>query len=350
MKKFRLPLIIVISLTLIAVFLFLNNTNGTLRKKENKFAIDDTASVSRFFMADKLGHTVKVTRTTPTTWILNDTFPVAPDMVEMILKTFKNIDIKAPVSNSSRNTIIRLLAAKSVKVEIYQKVYRINLFNWIKLFKHEKLTRTYYVGDATMNNTGTFMLMEGSNDPYIIHIPGFKGFVNSRYSPLVADWRSHEIYKFKIPEIQSVKVEYGEKPEQSFLLKNLGNRNFELTSLVDNRIVTNYDTLKLIGFLGSFRNVNFESLINDIAPAKKDSILASVPTLRIELTDKLNKVHVLKAWKRKADLGQIDMEGKETLWDMDRMYAVNEESSDMITIQYFVFQEIMVPLSWFIKN
>lgn len=347
MKKFRLSIIVLISLALIALFMLLNNRNGTLRNKDNNFSIEDTSIVTKFFLADKLGHFVKVQRIADNKWILNDTFPVAPDMVEVMLKTFKSIDIKAPVAKSSRNTIIRLLSAKSVKTEIYQRVYRINLFNKVKLFPYEKLTRTYYVGDATMNNTGTFMLMEGSQDPYIIHIPGFKGFVNSRYSPLAADWRSHSIYKFRLPDIQSVKITYLDKPEQSFLLLNKGDRSFVLSSLQDNRQVMNYDTLKLIGFLGAFRNVNFESLIDDITPAKRDSLLIAKPTMQIELTDNLNKTHILKAWRRKADAGQVDMEGNETEWDMDRMYALNEDTNDLITIQYFVFQEIMVPLSWF---
>lgn len=350
MKKFRLPLIIIVCLTILALFLLLTNRKGTLNSTENDFAIEDTSSVTRFFFADKIGNSVKVSRLPQGGWLLNDTFAVAPDMTEMILRTFKSLEVKAPVAKSSRNTIIRMLAAKSVKVEIYQNVYRINIFNKIKLFQHEKLTKTYYVGDATMNNTGTFMLMEGSKDPYIMHIPGFKGFLNSRYSTLTSDWRTHTIYRFKLPDIQSVKIEYGEKPEQSFMLKNSGNRNFELTSLQQNRQITSYDTLRIIGFLGAFRNINYESLIDDMPSAKRDSILKSTPTMRIELTDKLNKVHVLKAWKRKADLGQVDMEGNETEWDMDRMYALNEDTGDMITIQYFAFQEIMVPLSWFVKD
>ena len=199
MKKYRNSLILTGILVVIAAFMVLNKRSGTFRKDSNTFAISDTSNVTKFFLADKNNNTVLVERTANGSWLLNKKYEVNPTMVQVMLKTFISIDIKDPVAKSVRNTIIRLMAGKSVKTEIYQRVYRINLFDLIKLFPHEKLTRTYYVGDATMDNSGTFMLMEGSEEPYIVNIPGFRGFVATRYSAMEADWRSHSVFRFRVP-------------------------------------------------------------------------------------------------------------------------------------------------------
>lgn len=347
MKKYRTSIILLAVLAIIAAVMLITNSGGTFRKKSNLFAVSDTSNITKFFLADKNNNTVKVVRSADGSWVLNDKYEVNPTMVDVMLKTFIRIDTKAPVAKSTRNTIIRLMAGKSVKTEIYQKVYRINLFNSIKLFPHEKLTRTYYVGDATMDNSGTFMLMEGTEEPYIVNIPGFRGFVSTRYSAMEGDWRSHSVFKFRVPEISSVSVKFNEKPEKSFLITNQNNRMFTLTSTIDNRNIANFDTIKAVEFLSMFRNLNYERVLDEMTKTKRDSILESMPTYEITLVDKLGKTHTLTTWKRKADIGQLDLDGNQAVWDLERMYALVDNSEFLVSVQYFVFNDIFVPLQWF---
>jgi len=347
MKKNKISIIVLIALAVIAAFLLMKNAGGSFRKKSNVFAVSDTSNITKFFLADKNNNTVKVVRTDNGSWVLNDKYEVNPSMVQIMLKTFILIDIKAPVAKSTRNTIIRLLAGKSVKTEIYQSVYRINLFNWIKLFPHEKLTRTYYVGDATMDNSGNFMLMEGSEEPYIVNIPGFRGFVSTRYSALEGDWRSHSVFRYKVPEIRSVSVSFNENPERSFIITNQNNRIFSLSSMIDNRTIAGFDTSRVVQYLSMFNNLNYERVLDDMKRTKYDSILATTPTFEITLVDKMGKAHILKTWKRPADVGQLDMEGVQAVWDLERMYGLLDNSEYMVALQYFVFNDILLPIQAF---
>ena len=350
MKKNKISIIVLVALAILAAILLVTNTQGTFRKQSNSFAVSDTANITKFFLADKNNNTVKVERLANGKWLLNDKYEVNPTMVEVMLKTFIGIDVKAPVAKSKRNTIIRLMAGKSVKIEIYQKVYRINLFDRIKLFPHEKNTRTYYVGDATMDNSGSFMLMEGSEDPYIVYLPGFRGFVTTRYSAMEADWRSHSVFKLRVPEIRSVSVKFNDAPESSFMINNQNNRSFTLTSLIDNRNIEQFDTLKLVEYLSRYKNLNYERILDVMTKSKLDSILSLTPTFEISVTDILGKTHSLKTWKRKADVGQLDMDGNQTLWDMERMYGMLDNSQPLVSVQYFVFGDVVVPLQWFLRN
>ncbi len=348
MKKNRTSIILLALLALVAAFLLIRNSGGTFRKKSNLFAINDTTNVTKFFLADKNNHTVKVERIADGSWLLNDKYEVNPTMVKVMLETFIGIDVKAPVAKSTRNTIIRIMAGKSVKAEIYQRVYRINLFDKIKLFPHEKLTRTYYVGDPTSDNAGTFMLMAGSEDPFIVNIPGFRGFVATRYSAMEADWRSHSVFKFRLPEISSVSVKFGETPKYSYSITNRDNRIFTLTSLADNRNIDHFDTSKVIGYLTMYRNLNYENILDEMTKSKHDSILATTPTNEVTVTDRQGKTHTLKTWKRKADIGQLDLEGNQAEFDLERMYGLVDNSGFMVSVQYFVFNDILAPLPWFL--
>lgn len=347
MKKYRNSVILVILLGLVATLLLLNNHKGTIRNKSNAFAVADTSNITKFFLADKNNNTVKIERSPNGSWVLNDKFEVNPTMVQVMLKTFIGIDIKEPVAKSTRNTIIRLMAGKSVKTEIYQRVYRINIFDRIKLFPHEKLTRTYYVGDATMDNSGTFMLMEGSEEPYVVNIPGFRGFVSTRYSAMEADWRSHSVFRYRVPDIASVSVAFNEKPERSFRITNLNNRSFTLTSLLNNGNIAQFDTLKVVEFLSMFKNLNYEAVLDEMTKSKRDSIQSMKPTNEITLVDRLGKSHSLKTWKRKADVGQLDLDGNQAEFDLERMYGLIDDSEYMVSVQYFVFNDVLVPLQFF---
>jgi hypothetical protein len=203
------------------------------------------------------------------------------------------------------------------------------------------------VGDVTQNNLGTFMLMEGSEEPYIVSIPGFKGFVASRYSTKEADWRSHRIFCYRVPEIHRVSVQWNEHPEYSFQIENSNDRIFTLSG---NRPIMHFDTLKVVNYLSKFHNLNFESLLDDMAKSKYDSLKASKPTYEIELVDKTGKTRWLKAWKRKAPEGQFDMEGNQNIWDAERMYGLVDFEENFLDIQYFMFGDVFVPIDTFLKT
>lgn len=347
MKKFRVAFIITAVLAIVAVFLVLNNHKGNMHQLNNEFAVDDTANITKIFLADKGNRTVKLERLADGAWKLNDKYAAHSESVGIMLKTLISLDVKSPVAKKARNNIILMMAGKSVKVEIYQRVYTIRIFDWIKLFPHEKKTKTYYVGDATMDNMGTFMLMEGSEDPYIVYIPGFRGFVSSRYSAFENDWRDHAIFNSKLPDIKKVTMEYPETPQFSFSVSNGNNRNFTLEALSDNKVIQNFDTIKVIQFLGSFRNVNFEGFLTDMDKKQQDSVLALPPTVRITLDDNSGKKFVLNAWHRKASSGEVDIEGNPMVWDRDRMFAKVEGTNELVSIQFFVFDRILKPITWF---
>ncbi|MCF8297533.1 MAG: DUF4340 domain-containing protein, partial [Saprospiraceae bacterium] len=270
MKKNRLSIIITIILLIVAAFLIFKQTNTTNKSDLSNFAVSDTSNITKIFIADKQNREALLEKQTNGSWTVNKDYMAIQTNVEVLLKTILNLEVKKPVPLVSHNSVIKRMASIATKVEIYQNVYRIN-FLGIKLFPHEKLTKTYYVGDATKDNMGTFMLMENSSTPYVMNLPGFNGFLSSRYSAQLKDWRDHGIFKYKLSDIKSIKIEFLEQPQESFVCINNNNQSFSIKSLVDDKFLDSYDTLKVLDFISSFRDIRFETLLNDVDKKLKDS-------------------------------------------------------------------------------
>jgi hypothetical protein len=350
MKKNRYVFIAVIVLTFIAFVFILTNSTNTFKRSQSDFAVNDTSNITTIFMANKNNYTLKMTRQLPGyNWIINDKYPGQKFNINMLLETMLNIQVKEPVPMAARNSMIKELSVNSVKVEIYQWVYRIDIFG-MRMFPHEKLTKVYYVGGATQNNLGTYMLMQDSPEPFIIYLPGFRGFVSPRYMPIEKYWRDYTVFKKNIGEIASVRVEFPSVPEQSFIITNHQDRTMELVSLIDNKRISDYDTLKLMNFLAAFRNLNFEALLNDIDQHKKDSILSSTPFSIITLTDTNGISKTMKMFHKKSGYDEADYNGKPVMYDLDRAYALVNDGKDFTLIQFYVFDKILKPVKSFVRG
>lgn len=347
MKKNRIVILLVSALVAIIIISLVSNRYSTLKEQETDFAVRDTASVTKVFIADKKESSVLLERSAAG-WTLNKQFVANTKVVDFLLSTMKRLRVKSPVSLSVRNGVISRLASNGIKVEVYQEVYRINLFHKYKFFKHEKLTKVFYVGDATQDNMGTYMLIDGAENPYIVFIPGFRGFLFSRFSPKPDDWKSHIVFNTKLAEIKSVSLKFYEEPESSFKVDVVDARgNYNVTDLYNGEILDSYDTLKLLNFLTSFRDLRYETRMNNlISPMKIDSIVNSIPLYELTLVDRFDDTTMVPMF-RKHSMPESIANAYEMLVpiDHDRFYALINDGNDFVLMQYYVFDRVLYPLS-----
>ncbi len=350
MKRNRNILIAFILLALVAFMLWLTQSTTTFNRSLSDFKLNDSSNVTRIFMSDKNNNSVTLEKKAPGNWTVNDQYAGQNQNINLLLKTMAQLEVYQPVANAAHDNIVKELAVNAVKVEIYQMVYRVDLFGLIRWFRHEKLTKVYYVGGATQSNLGCFMLMQGSSEPFVVFQPGFRGFVSPRYSPIEKYWRDYNVFKKSIPEIASVRIEVPATPDYSYEVRNNGNNKFVLISLSDNKEVFNYDTLKLLNFLSGFRNLNYEAIINDMDKVRKDSILKSRPFIIITLTDTAGVSKTIKTYHKQGPEGQTDPKGMPLPYDLDRLYASVNDGKDFTIIQYFSFDKVLRPKPFFLKD
>jgi hypothetical protein len=349
MKKNKLVIVITLILALFATYFIFKTTSGTLSKKLSDFAVTDTSSITKIFLSDKANNSVVLEKNMPGDWKVNGKYKATNDGISVLLKTIMRLEVKEPVAKAARNNVIKRIAAIAIKVEVYQNVYRIDIFG-IKLFQHEKLVKTYYVGDATQNMKGTYMLMEGADEPFIMHIPGFNGFLSSRYSSFEKDWRDHSMFNFALGDIKSVKLEFPAEPEKSYKIDAIEKGKYKLTSLYKNQLITDYDTVRLLDYLLGFEGINYEFLISDNKTHKKDSIIASTPFHILTISDYNGETTTIKTFHKAPNEGETEIDGTPTRYDKDRLYAQFSNGKDFGLIQFYVFDKILRPVAYFLKD
>ena len=343
----RITIIITAILVVIAGVLIWNNRYlSTIQGESSDFQVWDTASVTKIYLADRRERESLLERHTDG-WTLNGTYKAHSKQVNYLLTTLYKIRIKMPVSVASHDNIVKQLASQSTKVEVYQMVPRINLFDKVKLFYHEKRTKVFYVGDATMDSSGTFMLKEGADKAYIVYIPSFRGFITTRFTANPDDWRDHTVFNENMADIQSVEVDFNEDPQGSFRIDNMGKHQYKLTRLADGMELP-YDTLKVINFMSSFNDLRFEALFTNTLPQERiDSITGSPFVHYVVVTDKDGNKQDMKTFRKLVLNGVTDMGGEYGDIDRDRMYALIDGGNDFVLIQNYVFDKVLHDVRYF---
>ena len=349
MKNNRLAIIITSVLIVIAAVLLWNNRYlTTLRGDAYDFTVRDTASVTRLFFADKSGNQVLLSRTEDG-WKVNEQFDAQPKMVNNMLYTLDKMRIKMPVSLASHDNVITRMAGTNTKVEIYQIVPRINLFNKVKLFPHEKLTKVFYIGDVTQDNSGTYVLKEGADKAYIVHLHGFRGFISSRFSANQEDWRDHKIISEDISNIASLKLEFNDNPDNSFVINEKSRYQYEMKRLLDDSNV-DIDTIRVLNLLTSFGDVRFEAFLTDITKERRDSIINSPYQERLTLVTKDGRQEVVRTYTMRIDASAFGFTENDWDDDPDHKYAYIENNDELVMIQDFAFGKILHPASYYEKG
>ncbi|HSH66537.1 MAG TPA: DUF4340 domain-containing protein [Bacteroidia bacterium] len=340
-KKNRIPLIIVILLGSISFWLIINNKKGTIKETLRDFAVEDTASITKIFLADKNNKSITLERQPSGIWMLNGKFIARKDAVQTLLYTIKKVYVKEPVGRKAQDNIIKRLSGSSVKCEIY---------------KGNELIKAYYVGMETQDQTGTYMIlidpetMKPSAKPFVTYIPGFEGYLTTRYFTDEKGWRDISVFKYHPDNIKSIKLETPYNPQYGYEVTVNGNNDYHVT-LADHKPLSNVDTLAVKQYLTYFQNLNFEAFEDQLTEQQMDSVRNSKPINILTLTDKDGKISSVKFFARyPKHRGEKDVNGEEIQFDQERMDAQLNGSKDLVIVQYYVFGKAMPPAGYFQKR
>jgi hypothetical protein len=338
MRKNKLTLLVFVVLAGIAAWLWFNRSSGTLKVPLKNFAVQDTASITKIFMADRKGNTVLLERKNTAQWQVNGRYYARPDGINTLLYTIKNVEVKSPVGKNLYNRIMTLMATNAVKIEIY---------------KEKELLKTYYVGHPTMDNLGTFMYLEGSSEPFITFIPGFNGYLTPRYFTNETEWRDRGLLKLDPKKILQVKIEDFARPARSMEVLRKPDSTYSVVLLKNNTpIVT--EASRLRDYLMAFRAVNYHKLETNLLEATKDSIEAAGPFAKLFIREERSEGFTMQLYRMPVNelTRQTHDEGtgKPYPYDLDRMYVRLPQDTTWYIGQYFHFDNFMRDPASLVKN
>ncbi len=327
MKK-NTSILLVVFVVLGGLLWYMTRTESktTLTTGDWHFEIPEQQKIGHVFFADKRGHKIDLKKKDGN-WILNDKYLANISSVKNLLSTLRRMKLKYRPAEAAKKNIIKGIASTGIKVEVYDL--------------EDKPLKTFYIGDATNDERAVNMIMEGSSNPYVIHIPSFEGNFRTRFFLNPIKWRDKTIFKEDPDGISSVTVEYPKQEENSFVLNQIGQRDYSVSRLPDSKEPTSKHSLRK-----GMQSVFLDAFTNQIAeafekPAKKDSLMQITPFCKIKLDRKDGSFREMKLYPLIRKVG-ADKSGN-PLPDpgINRYYALFENGE-----LYLVQNKLMKKMLW----
>ena len=331
MNKNLITILIAFSLIGLALYFYFGKGSGTIKTELTDFAIEDTAAINKIFMADKLGQSVTLVRQSGNRWTVNGHYDAREDAITTLLTTLRRVEVQAPIQKAAYDNVIKNLATKATKVEIY-------------MHGEKKPAKVYYVGGATQSQLGTYMIIEGSSEPFVCQIGGFNGYLTPRYFINETEWRSRALFRYDLNEIKTISIQNLGEPSQSFRVQDAGTQVYTLYTVDSPVPDEKADRAKIRAYVDFFSFVNFEGFDTAIEASVKDSIINAGPFGIVQVEDKAGNKKIVRLFHMpisKRSLMQTDHSGNPLLWDRDRMYALVDGETDFIVLQNYIFDRIL---------
>ena len=275
---------------------------------DRDFAVDREL-VHKIFIADRNGNRTTLKRGTDG-WIFNDKWPARPDAIENLLTTIDKIQMRFKPTEAAVPHMVETLATQGIKVEVYGK--------------EDELLKSYYIGGATNDERGTYIILDGAEQPYVAEIPGWEGNLRFRFNMRGDDWRDRTVLKASADEIAKVSIEY---PKQQ-------NSSFRLIMGEETKVEPFYPLTPKIqapiraGRVDAFVN-NFEALVAasfDNTNQQFEEITAQVPFAIITVEKKDGTIQSLNLWPIYPE-AQVDIKTGTALDPAD-VYTYNALTQD----------------------
>ena len=334
MKKSNLLILLVLAILVLILAIVYFKDSKPKERVFRDFAVSDTASITKVILADKQNRKVILERK-DNFWTANEIYRARRDFTNLLLEGLYRMEVASPVPQAKLDYVLRSLSANHIMCEIYQ---------------NGKLTKTYYVGGATENSTGTYMIMENSELPFILHIPGFSGYLTVRYTPDINEWRERIVFNYDVNEIHKIYIEYPNDKNESFIAVNNGNNSFEIRTINNKHIDFEIDTLRLKTFISKCKFVGFEAYIKDeLQNYFLDSLRKEPMVSKLTIENFNSEKRSLKTYYRPNIDLMTDDEGILYDFDLDRLYGILEPENEAVLIQYYIIDPISYKLSDFKK-
>jgi hypothetical protein len=333
MKRTLLIVLVALALGALAWWLSVRDTGTTLSGPLTDFAVADTAAVDRIFIAEPDGRTVDLRRSPEGGWMVNGRLAANPIQVNLLLKTFLRVEVRAPVPKSAEANVLRVMAGTAKRVEIYAG--------------GDRPDRIWFVGHSTKDHFGTYMLLEKpgtgrSAVPFVMGMSGFTGYLTPRFHVDLDVWRSSILIQERdLAALREVRMERPATPGAGIRVA-LDERGVP-TLLDEAGSALPMDTAAVRDMLLPLRGLNFEFVERQLNASERDSVLRSTPLHRVTLVRRDGSERTIPFWAKGSYAGQRDAMGnllKEE--DVDRLYATVDDTV-LVAVQRLGADRLLMP-------
>lgn len=311
------------------------NKPTTLSDYEGSFAVPDTNMIGHVRVLDRDGKTLSLDRKNGL-WYVNDRYRAEPRVMEEMLETVSQIEVKYIPPASMIPNIIKSLGAHGRRVEVSDL--------------DGQVLKTYYVGGVAPEGSGTYVMMEGSDQPFVVTMKYFHGSLSARFYLDEKDWRDRSLFPMNVENIVSFSIEYPRFRDKSFTIERKGPNAYtvkpfyELSKVIDGEV--NPD--RPAELLSRLKELRIEGFNNE--NPERDSISKTLPFCVIYVTtrDSTERITTLHTIVPTDIDGAILLGNNGQPLPVER-YHVNSNWGDFMMVQHLPFSKIFWSYDMFFK-
>ena len=320
-RSFRLRGTLIVLAVIAAGIIFLivreNQSHDDLSPEAYDFAIDDTASIDRIVLWNRSPDTAVLTREAGI-WLINGSYPARPDAIEVLLETLYRVRLRGFAPDAATTNILKSMATYGVHVDV---------------FSGDQTLKSFTVGTETPDMLGTYFLRDGFGRPVAVHIPGFNGYLSSRFFLREDLWRHRVLWPNQEP-VAAVSISYLDS----------ASANIELINKDGSWTISGQpaDGMKVQALLKAVASSQYEGVIipSDGAYAKQDSLKALPPRVRVEVRRTDGSVNSMLLYHIPGDPEAITDDGLPQAFDPNRFYAFLDDDR-MVLVQRYGLQHLL---------
>lgn len=300
---------------------------------DRDFRVENTGEVYKIFIADRRGERTTLERKAGH-WLYNGQYKARPNAMENLLDAIGRVEMKFKPPRAAVEGMIKSLATEGIKVELYDK--------------KGDLLKAYYVGGATPDERGTYMIMEDAEEPYVVYIPSWEGNLRFRYNLKGNDWRDKTVFAEKLENIQSLSIEYPKQKNKSFRLQRDG-KAFKISPFYEltPKIKRPYKRGSAEAFLMGFESLIAEAFETD--NPRRDSISHLIPFSIITLTDVQGHLKEVRFHPIFVQNASDPKTGALVTNAMAERYFADCSNGDFMLIQHRVFGKVFWAYDFFFE-
>lgn len=304
--------------------------------------------VDYFELTSRGEHTMRFSKADDNTWLLNDSFAVDPLAVEDMLTLLARMQLRSPVGYERREQVQDELDESGITVKLYAKSYWVNLPGNTGLFARKKKLHEVIIGTDLVNGFGAYVSAGKGKMPFVAYIPGTNKAIGAHFSMEKHVWADPVVISVLPAEIKRVEVLDYANSDESFQLV-IDESDFYFLNNAEKKIdLELINKEKLSRFVNSFRQLRHERKMPFNDNCTPNDVLAGGPFLYVAVASVSGDVYELEFFRRKRpDDGTLVSDRRD--FDPNRFYLKTGDC-DYSKAQYYIFQPIMRPLSYFLNN
>lgn len=324
MKFYRAFAVIVV----ISLLVFYSACKSKIDDRD--FAISDTSSIQKIFLADKGNRSVILERKSPGQWFVNGKYPVRPDAIQLLLQTMHDLHVNRPVSMEGHNNVVQDMAGNAIKVQV--------------MGKEGDAIKTYYIGGVAKDYQGNYYLMEGAEQPYIVDIPGFDGYLSVRYILDEMDWRDRRVMALQPSDIARISVQYlDERASASYAVTQKDLDHFTVETPLKPGVQLPGSTKNCFILFEQFKAFNGINYARNRPLDDSAKVRPPFAILKVEAKNKaIYTLKIVHADVTERSKQQFDPNGRPMSFDSEVYYVWVNDNKDLLLMQDFALRWILV--------